>query len=220
MDKTTPSLRPRRVPTATLERMATYLRLTADLMANGVTMISSSDVEEATGVSAAQFRKDLSYFGEFGTPGVGYPVAELRQRLTAIMNTDREHPVIMAGAGNLGRAVAMYEALPEQGFKIVAVFDKDPRRIGSPVGGVLVQPAARLGEITRQLKARIGLIAVPAAAAQDVAMQMVDAGIIGILNFAPVSLKVPSTVMVRNVSLRRELALIAYHLSLSEDPPS
>jgi redox-sensing transcriptional repressor len=202
-----------KVPIPTLERLATYLRYLIDLEASDVETISSTDVEKQTGINAAQFRKDLSYFGEFGKPGVGYNVVELQARIARILKIDRLQPIIVIGAGNLGSALIGYPGLHEHKFHIVAAFDSDPAKIGRMQGELIVQDENRLHEVNRTLGARIAILAVPAAAAQMVAEEAIAAGVRAILNFAPLILRVPERVVVRNVSFLQELAVLSYHLS-------
>lgn len=202
-----------KVPTPTLERLATYLRFLIDLAQSSVETISSAEVERQTGINAAQFRKDLSYFGEFGKPGVGYNVLDLQTRIARILKIDREQPVILVGAGNLGSALVGYPGLKEHRLNLVAVFDNNYVKIGKPLWNLEILDVARVKEINQMLGARIAILAVPAGAAQKVAEMLVDAGIDAVLNFAPVLLRVPDHVHVRNVSFLQELAVLSYHLS-------
>lgn len=202
-----------KVPTPTLERLATYLRFLIDLAQAGVETISSAEVERQTGINAAQFRKDLSYFGEFGKPGVGYNVLDLQTRIARILKIDREQPVILVGAGNLGSALVGYPGLKEHRLNLVAVFDNNYVKIGKPLWNLEILDVARIKEINPTLGARIAILAVPAGAAQKVAELLVDAGVDAILNFAPVLLRVPDHVHVRNVSFLQELSVLSYHLS-------
>lgn len=202
-----------KVPVPTLERLATYLRYLLDLEQSQIETISSAEVERQTGVNAAQFRKDLSYFGEFGKPGVGYNVVDLQSRITRILKIDREQRVILVGAGNLGSALVGYPGLKEHLFNLVAVFDNNAAKVGSPIWDLHVQDVAALKEANAVLEARIAILAVPAAAAQKAADALVEAGVAAILNFAPVLLRVPPSVYVRNVSFLQELAVLSYHLS-------
>lgn len=202
-----------KVPIPTLERLATYLRYLIDLDATNVETISSTDVEKQTGINAAQFRKDLSYFGEFGKPGVGYNVTELQNRIARILKIDQMQPVVVIGAGNLGSALVGYPGLREHKFNIAAAFDNDPQKVGARHGELVVQHVSELGGRNAEIGARIAIIAVPAAAAQAVAEEAIAAGVRVILNFAPIILKVPERVMVRNVSFLQELAVLSYHLS-------
>lgn len=202
-----------KVPVPTLERLATYLGYLIDLEASHVETISSTEVEKQTGINAAQFRKDLSYFGEFGKPGVGYNIAELQNRIARILKIDRDQPVIVLGAGNLGSALVGYPGLREQRFHIVGVFDSSEKKIGKRLWELDVRDIRHLREANSELQARIAIIAVPAAAAQSVAEDAVAAGARALLNFAPIILKVPDRIVVRNVSFLQELAVLSYHLS-------
>jgi redox-sensing transcriptional repressor len=202
-----------KVPVPTLERLATYLRFLIDLEQSRVDTISSAEVERQTGINAAQFRKDLSYFGEFGKPGVGYNVLDLQNRIARILKIDREQRIILVGAGNLGSALVGYPGLKEHRFNLVAVFDNNYGKIGRPLWNLEILDVARIPEVNAKLHARIAILAVPATAAQNVADSLVGAGIHAILNFAPVLLRVPVHVFVRNVSFLQELAVLSYHLS-------
>ena len=202
-----------KVPIPTLERLATYLRYLIDLEASHIDTISSTDVEKQTGINAAQFRKDLSYFGEFGKPGVGYNVIELQTRITHILKIDQRQPIIVIGAGNLGSALIGYPGLREHKFHIAAAFDSDPAKIGRPQGNLVIQDENTLRQVNAKINARIGIICVPASAAQAVAETAIAAGVRVILNFAPILLKVPERIVVRNVSFLQELAVLSYHLS-------
>ena len=206
-----------KVPVPTLERLATYLRLLIDLEQARVDTISSAEVERQTGINAAQFRKDLSYFGDFGKPGVGYDVADLQERIARILKIDREQRVILVGAGNLGSALIGYPGLKEHRLNLVAVFDNDVGKIGHSLWNLAVQDIGRLREANETLQARIAILAVPAIAAQKVAETLTDAGIHAILNFAPTLLRVPPHVFVRNVSFLQELAVLSYHLSSEQE---
>ncbi len=202
-----------KVPVPTLERLATYLRYLIDLEQSQIETISSAEVERQTGINAAQFRKDLSYFGEFGKPGVGYNVVDLQNRIARILKVDREQKVILVGAGNLGSALVGYPGLKEHRFNLVAVFDNNVSKIGRPVWDLEIQDITTLAEVNTTLQARMAILAVPANAAQKVADMLVEAGITTILNFAPIILRVPRSIYVRNVSFLQELAVLSYHLS-------
>jgi redox-sensing transcriptional repressor len=202
-----------KVPIPTLERLATYFRYLVDLEADNVETISSIEVETQTGINAAQFRKDLSYFGEFGKPGVGYNVVELKYRIAKILKIDRDQSVIVLGAGNLGSALVGYPGMREQRFRIAAVFDSSEQKIGTELFGLTVQGIHTLREQNRTLAAQIAIVAVPASAAQSVAELAISAGVQALLNFAPIILKAPERIVVRNVSFLQELAVLSYHLS-------
>ncbi len=202
-----------KVPIPTLERLTTYLRCLIDIGANGTETISSAQIERQTSVNAAQFRKDLSYFGEFGKPGVGYNVAELEGRIARILQIHKVQAIVLVGAGNLGSALMGYPGLKEHKFHIVTAFDSDPHKIGRRLWDIDVLDLRRVGEVNEVLGARIAILAVPAQAAQAVTEKLVEAGIGAILNFAPIILRVPRTVVVRNVSFLQELAVLSYHLT-------
>jgi redox-sensing transcriptional repressor len=206
-----------RVPVPTLERLATYLRLLSNLETARVHTVSSLDIEDQTGINAAQFRKDLSYFGEFGKPGVGYRVSDLHQRIAQILKVHREQPMLLVGAGNLGSALVGYPGLREHKFVIAAVFDNNYAKIGRMLWDLEILDVNRMKEVNDQIGARIGIIAVPASAAQQVAEMLVDAGVTAILNFAPTILRVPPGVVVRNVSFLQELAVLSYHLGQEDE---
>ena len=205
-----------KVPIPTLERLATYLRYLFDLESSNIETISSAEVEEETGINAAQFRKDLSYFGEFGKPGVGYNVAELQNRIARILKIDQEQRMLLVGAGNLGSALVGYPGLKEHRFNVVAVFDNNYAKIGRNLWDLEILDIARVREINTKLRAHMAIVAVPRAAAQNVTDALIDAGVHAILNFAPTILKVPDNVIVRNVSFVQELAVLSYHLSIEE----
>jgi redox-sensing transcriptional repressor len=202
-----------KVPIPTLERLATYLRYLIDLETSRVETISSTEVEKQTGINAAQFRKDLSYFGEFGKPGVGYNVVELQARIARILRIDRDQPVIVLGAGNLGSALVGYRGLSEHHFAVVGLFDSNPKKIGEKIFNIEVTNINKLVEQNKVLQAKIAIIAVPATAAQEVAQNAAAAGVRAILNFAPITLKVPGHAVVRNVSFLQELAVLSFQLS-------
>jgi len=203
----------RKAPVAALERLATYLTVLSGLAKDGVETISSMQMEEKTGINAAQFRKDLSYFGEFGRPGIGYGVAELHSRIARILQIEEVQKVLLVGAGNLGSALVGYPGLRMQNFQICAVFDNNYNKIGRRLWDLEIYDVARLKEVNEEIGARIGIIAVPAAAAQEVAERLVEADIGAILNFAPVALKLAKGIFVRNVDFVQELAVLSFHLS-------
>lgn len=202
-----------KIPEATVMRLSTYSRYLNQALKRGITTISSGEIAKGVGVSAAQVRKDLAYFGEFGTRGVGYNVRELNQQILKILGLTSPWVTVLVGAGNLGRALATYRGFFERGFHIRAVFDKDPARVGQKLDGVEIYPVERLEEVTRQLGASIGIICVPADQAQQVADALVAAGIRGILNFAPQHLMVPEYVELRNVDLSVNIEMLSFSLA-------
>jgi redox-sensing transcriptional repressor len=207
------------VPVPALERLATYIRCLMELEHEGVGSVSSQDMERHTGVTAAQFRKDLSYFGEFGKRGIGYNVADLRQRIAQLLQVDAEQNVLLVGAGHLGSALIAYPGWHSYHFKIAAVFYKDPARIGTSIRRLPVQDVAQLEAVNAAVGAQIGILAIPAWEAQAVADRLVAAGLTGLINFAPVRLKVPPHVTVRDVCFICELAVLSHLIHHAAAPP-
>jgi redox-sensing transcriptional repressor len=204
--------RQRTVPKATVFRLSLYLRHLERLRREGRETVSSHDLGRALGLTDAQVRKDLTYFGQFGCRGVGYTVADLIKQLKRILGTDREWNVVVLGAGNLGRALSAYKGFKKQGFNIVALFDSDPGKIGDRLGEFTIQSMQELPAAVASHDARIGLICVPAEAAQSVADQAVRAGVRGLLNFAPVSLDVPEPAVQVSEDLAVRLAQLCFEM--------
>jgi redox-sensing transcriptional repressor len=198
------------VPLPALERLATYIRCLMQLEEEGTWTVSSQDMEKRTGVSASQFRKDLSYFGEFGKRGIGYSVGDLHQRIAQVLRIEEEQPVLLIGAGRLGSALIAYSGWKAYRFRIAAVFDKDPGKVGTRIRRLLVRDIESLETVNAELGARMGILAVPAWEAQAAADCLVRAGIHGILNFAPVRLVVPNGVRIRDVCFICELTVLSY----------
>jgi len=201
-----------RVPEATVTRLSIYSRYLERLDRNGVTTVSSGEIAEGVGVSPAQVRKDLAYFGEFGTRGVGYNVKDLMRYTLKILGLDQKWPLILVGAGNLGFALCTYKGFNDRGFSIAAVFDNDLMKIGKMIGHLEVLPMEKMPEVIEKHKVRIGIIAVPPRAAQDVAEYMVKNGLEAILNFAPITLNLPDRIEVRNVDLSVKLEILTFNL--------
>ena len=200
------------IPRKTIYRLSIYLRCLARLRENGIGTVSSEALAKAAGVKSTQLRKDLAYFGTFGTRGLGYDVSELSKKIADELGTSRLQPVILVGAGHLGLALLSYRGFGKEGFEIVAAFDADPRRhrdkkIGQPILGM-----NKLVEFVRQHRIKMSILTVPAAAAQEVANQLVAAGVTGVLNFAPIALSVPEEIMVSNVNLAIELENMSYFI--------
>ena len=200
------------IPRKTIYRLSIYLRCLARLRENGIGTVSSEALARAAGVKPTQLRKDLAYFGTFGTRGLGYDVADLSKIIADELGTSRLQPVILVGVGHLGLALLSYRGFGKEGFEIVAGFDADPRRqrdkkVRQPILGM-----HKLPDFVRQNGTRMAILTVPAAAAQEVANQLVAAGITGILNFAPIPLSVPEEVMVNNVNLAIELENLSYFI--------
>ena len=205
------------VPLPALQRLSTYIRCLIELEHEGVASISSQDMESRTGVSAAQFRKDLSYFGEFGKRGIGYGVRDLRERIAHLLQVDQEQNVLLVGAGNLGSALIAYPGWRAYHFRIAAVFDRDPAKIGTSIRRLPVRPLDDLETANAEIGAKIGILAIPAWEAQPVADRLIACGITGLINFAPVKLQVPKHVIVREVCFICELAVLSH---LIHHPPS
>jgi redox-sensing transcriptional repressor len=199
-----------RIPRATIERFTVYLQClrTAE---RDTTTVSSEQISGKCGVNPALVRKDLAYLGSKGVRGVGYDIAGLAGEIEKVLNLQHEWRVVILGAGRLGSALANYPGFVGRGFSVAAVFDNDPAIVGTRTDGHVVQPVDRLQEAVAEHGAAIGVIAVPAANAQDAADALVGAGIKSILNFAPVLVDVPAGVEVRRVDLATELQVLAYY---------
>ena len=198
------------VPKAVVSRLSLYLRELQHLVRDGHQTISSNELGRALGFTDAQVRKDLAYFGHFGYPGIGYRCEELIAAIRGILGTDQEWLVAMVGTGNLGRALLGYKGFAQQGFRILAAFEIDPQLVGTQIEGVSVHHLDSLSEIARKNRIRLGMIAVPAPAAQGVAERLVAAGVEGILNFAPVTITLPPRVSLVGVDLAIELEQLAF----------
>jgi redox-sensing transcriptional repressor len=178
--------------------------------------VSSRELGEALGMADSQVRKDLTHFGQFGQPGIGYRVPELILRVRRVLGTDQISKVLLVGAGNLGRALSAFRGFKKRGFELVAVFDKDPSKVGEPTGGsesLAIQPMSDMPKVVRKHGIRLGILAVPADAAQQVADEMVAAGIRAVLNFAPTSLRVGPEIRVASVDLAIHLEQLSFQLS-------
>jgi redox-sensing transcriptional repressor len=198
------------VPPAVVSRLSRYLRELQHLVAEGTQTTSSNQLGVRLGFSDAQVRKDLAHFGQFGHPGIGYRCDELIAEIRKILGTDRRWSVALMGVGNLGRALLGYRGFESQGFRIAAAFDADERKVGTSVDGVEIYSVGRLAELVAALRIEIGMVAAPAPQAQGAVDQLVAAGVSGILNFAPVTLTVPSSVSIVGVDLARELEQVTF----------
>lgn len=205
----------RQIPDIVIGRLPVYLRALNFLVAEGREITSSQELGDRLGISSAQIRKDLSHFGEFGKQGTGYDIVYLRDQLRQIMKVDKMWDVALVGAGNLGRAVADYGGFQGKGFRINAIFDTDPHLLGKTIGHnkVNVQDVKDLAASIKERGIQIGIIATPAEAAQAVARTMVDAGIKCILNYAPITITVPSSVRVQYIDPVVGLQRMTYYLS-------
>ena len=201
----------RGIPEATVARLPVYLRALVSLAERGTAVCSSEELASAAGVNSAKLRKDLSYLGSYGTRGVGYDVEYLRYQIAREIGVTQDWPVVIVGIGNLGHALANYSGFSSRGFRIVALLDADPGRLGEDVSGLGIRPFEEVEAIVREQQVAIGVIATPALAAQGVCDRLVGAGVTSILNFAPAVLSVPDGVDVRKVDLSIELQILAYH---------
>ena len=197
----------------TLNRLSVYLRCLRVLETDGVARVSSLELARRFHLSAAQIRKDLAQFGEFGIRGVGYEIDKLVDSLTRLLGLDRVHPLVIVGMGNLGSALATSVGFNSGSFRVVAGLDSDARKIGSRVGGVRVRDARDMLAIVRETDAEIGVLTVPAEAAQGNYDRLVGAGVRAILNFAPIRLKLAPGVRSKDVDLRIDLEELGYFLS-------
>lgn len=200
------------VPDIVVSRLPLYLRALNFLAEEGVETISSAELAQRLGISSAQIRKDLSFFGEFGKQGTGYNVEFLRKKIKEILNLTKIWDVALVGAGDLGHALVHYGGFLGQGFRISLVFDNNPQKIGQEIAGLVIQPASRMKELIRQHGIQIAIIAVPASAAQKVTDELVAAGVRAILNYAPITLKVPPGVHVQYIDPVTRLQHMTYYL--------
>ena len=199
------------IPEATVGRLPVYLRALVEMAEDGTVTVSSEELADAAGVNSAKVRKDLSHLGSYGTRGVGYDVAYLIHQVRRELGLTQHWPVLIAGVGNLGHALANYRGFQERGFRIAALVDADRAKVGELVAGIPVRHVGELPAIVAQQDIAIGLICTPAAEAQEVADRLVDAGIRSILNFAPAIITVPPGVSLRKVDLSIELQILAFY---------
>lgn len=201
----------RTIPEATVARLPLYLRSLQKTASDDTATISSERLAEMAGVNAAKVRKDLSYFGSYGTRGVGYDVEYLLFQIRRELGLTHDWPCVIAGMGNLGQALAKYDGFSERGFLIAALVDNDAAKIGTTLNGVKVSPLDDLERLVSRRHITIGIVATPAVAAQEVADRMVAAGIHSILNFAPTVIVVPDGISVRKVDLAVELQILSFY---------
>jgi redox-sensing transcriptional repressor len=199
------------LPEATVARLPEYLRALHNLADAGHDTVSSEGLATAAGVNSAKLRKDLSHLGSYGTRGVGYDVSLLIEQIEQVLGLHETRAVALVGIGNLGHALANYAGFATRGFHIAALFDADPDRVGEVINGMIVRHIAEIHDVVADEGISIGVIATPAHAAQDVADDLVSAGVTSILNFAPCVLGVPDGVDVRKVDLAIELQILSFH---------
>lgn len=206
----------RRIPEPTVVRLPIYQRILDEISRTGTATVSSAELAELAGVNAAKVRKDLSHLGTYGTPGTGYDVGYLLSQIERELGLDLDWPVVIVGVGNLGRALARSRGFSSHGFRISALLDADPAKVGEQIGGLVVRHSDDMEEIVAREPAAIGVITTPPAFAQGVADRLVACGVGSILNFAPVVLNVPRHVLVRHVDLSMELQVLTFYQSHPE----
>lgn len=200
------------IPRKAVYRLSLYLRCLQRLKSNGIHTVSSEALSSAAGVKSTQLRKDLTYFGQFGTRGLGYDVDQLGKMISDLLGTNSLQPVVLIGVGNLGLALLSYRGFEQEGFEIVAAFDIDAERKRNKKIAQPILPMEKLAEFVSTNAVKMAILTVPTAFAQEVANQLVQTGITGILNFAPIVLQVPEDVMVNNVNLAIELENLSYFI--------
>jgi len=203
----------RKIPNAVVKRLSLYSRALHQLESERAEKVSSTKLGEMLGINSAQVRKDLAYFGQFGVPGFGYPVRQLRENLKRILGTDREIRVALVGAGNLGRALLSYGGFRREGFKIECGFDKALQETAESESGIPIYPIEELERRIEELQIDFAILSVPNEAAQGLTDRLVGLGVSGILNFVPIRLSVPDHVQVHNVDLALEMESLAYFLT-------
>ncbi len=206
-----------KIPEATITRLSVYSRFLESVDEKGIITISSGEIAEGTGVSPAQVRKDLAYFGEFGTRGVGYNVKDLLRHTLKILGLNNRWSVVVVGAGNLGSALVSYRGFRERGFDIVGVFDNDLTKIGKRLLNLEVLGSEQIPQVVKEHNVKIGAITVPASAAQDATNVLVKCGVKAILNFAPTVLVVPDHVHVRDIDLSTKLEILTFNLCMRDN---
>ena len=221
MNRETASARPAdpaesRPSRATVGRLSLYLRRLEGLLSQGTLKVSSSQLGQALGITDVQVRKDITYLGNLGQPGIGYPTQDLIAAIRRVLCIDREWAVALVGVGNLARALLRYKGFLQRGFRIVALFDADVSKVGQRVEGLEVNPPEKMREVIAATGAELGLLAVPSDSAQAVADSLVNAGVRGLLNFAPVVLRLPPHVSLVAVDLTVQLEQLAFQVQHSD----
>jgi redox-sensing transcriptional repressor len=201
-----------KIPDIIIGRLPIYLRALQRMSAQGMKTTSSQELGDYVGISAAQIRKDISQFGEFGKQGTGYSIPFLLEKLREILKVNRTWDVAIVGLGDMGHALARYGGFGERGFRVAMLFDSDPAKIGEQVGSFAIEDASQLVERLRICKIKLAMLAVPAAAAQEVADMLVQAGIRAILNYAPTMLNVPENVHVQHIDPSTHLQRMTFYL--------
>lgn len=195
-----------------IRRLPKYYRYLEELLEKGITRISSQELSSITGFTASQIRQDLNNFGGFGQQGYGYNVEDLHGELGKILGLDHKFNAVIVGAGNLGQAIADYKGFEDAGFKVVSIFDRNPRVIGLQIRGIEIRDVETMEDYIRDNNIEIGIITVPKESAQQVADTYVRAGVKGIWNFAPTDLNIPEDIVVEDVRLNESLFILSYFL--------
>ena len=203
----------KKISDSTISRMSRYYRTLGRLIEKKVQTVSSDEIAEIDGVTSAQVRKDLSFFGTFGKRGLGYNTLDLQNNIGNILGLYKKWNVVLVGVGNIGRALVDYEEFRNQGFIIKLLLDNDPEKISQKVHDLEIKPFSDIAKYAKQLKIQIAIISVPAKVAQKVVDDVVGCGIKAILNFAPLNLKVPKYVIIKNENMSIELEALSYHLT-------
>ncbi|GAB6189419.1 redox-sensing transcriptional repressor Rex [Marinitoga arctica] len=207
-----------KIPKPTIKRLAMYYRCLENKKSSGIQKTSSKELAENLHIKASQIRKDLSYFGEFGKRGVGYDIDKLMNSIKTILGLNKRWNVAIVGVGNLGSAIANYTGLEKNGFNIKAAFDKNKRKIGSQIAaGVIVYDMKEMKRVCKEKNIEIAILTVPAKVAQNVAEELLETGIKGILNFTPVSLNLPENISVENVDFTISLKALTYDIISSNE---
>jgi len=201
-----------KIPDIIVGRLPVYLRALQGMAEKGMKTTSSQELGENVGISAAQIRKDISQFGEFGKQGTGYSIPYLTDKLREILKVNRMWDVVVVGAGELGHALSRYQGFTNRGFRVVMVFDNDPSKIGNKIGEFTVEDSASMVDRIRNANIKIAMLTVPAAAAQSTTDKLIQAGIKAVLNYAPVSLNVPANVRVQYIDPVTHLQRMTYYL--------
>jgi len=204
---------PNEIPDVVVRRLPIYARTLTYILAEGAKSISSQELGERINVTAAQIRKDLSWFGEFGKQGIGYDVEKLLGHINRILGLTREWPVVLVGLGYLGQAIARRGDFREKGLHIIALFDADPAKVGTSINDLQVRGDHEISEIVRQQDVKLAIVAVPATRAQEVVDRLVAAGVRAILNYAPIIVQVPDGVWVRHIDPISLLHSMTYYLA-------
>lgn len=204
--------RENKVSMTVIRRLPKYYRYLGELLNKGINRISSQELSDLTGFTASQIRQDLNNFGGFGQQGYGYNVEELKYELGKILGLDKEYNTVIAGAGNLGQAVANYKGFEDAGFRVLSLFDKNPKLLGLKIRDIEIRDVDELAKFIKENNVEIGIISTPKDNAQDIADIYAKSGIKGIWNFAPADIKVPETIVVENVHLNESLFILSYFL--------